>query len=75
MAWDLRMQDDFLRKLITVEHAAKHSNTFTGYEQDFIKDMRTKYDSRKGAIDLGISKLWEPTMKQLNFLMSLYESV
>jgi hypothetical protein len=69
--WHGSVQKDFLLKLLVSE-----SNTARMPEKQasFIKDMRTAYQSRRDAEDLGLP-LWQPTAKQLNFLNDIYETV
>lgn len=67
--WDVDAfaQKDFVQKLERAESYAKRSNLLTEWEQEFISDLRTKFDSREDADDLGL-KRWEPSAKQLNCL-------
>jgi hypothetical protein len=69
--WHAMAQAHFLGKLVTCE---TEKNRLPVRQESFIKDMRTAYESRWDAADLGIP-LWQPTAKQLNFLNDIYETV
>lgn len=69
--WNRVVQTDFLGKLVTCE---SERNRLPIRQASFIKDMRTAYQSRWDAEDLGLP-LWQPTAKQLNFLNDIYETV
>ena len=67
--WDKFAQRLFIEKL---RRAEEHFTRLTEFQQGFVTDMRMKYDSRRDAEELGISReYWEPTAKQLNYLNSI----
>jgi hypothetical protein len=63
----------FVTKLETCE-APLATRWMTDWEQQFVKDLREKFDARADMEDMGLTP-WNPTSNQWNTLSAIAEKV
>ena len=69
MAWDRFTQRLFITNL---EKAEDCLGVMSSVEKGFVREMRERFDNR--AMDAKYGHIWEPTVKQVNWLNSIAES-
>lgn len=69
--WDKHQQRLFITKLTECEEC---KDRLDGHDLAYIRNMRSKYDSREISIHLGL-EIWEPTVRQINYLESIAASL
>lgn len=64
------VREIFLNHLTHIELHGR--NLITEYDREFVNDMRSKFNSREDAEDLGCTP-WSPSRNQWNFLINVWE--
>jgi hypothetical protein len=65
----------FTRKLGAIEYAqASGRIDLHPWEEQFVKDMRERFDHRNDDTDFGLTP-WSPTRKQWNMLSEIFERI
>jgi hypothetical protein len=62
------------RFVTMLEKAEEGARFLTDWEQTFVRDMRTSFNSREDAEDLGQTP-WSPTMNQWNTLHGIVSTL
>jgi hypothetical protein len=60
----------FLTKLVACE---RRINEMSPWEQEFVSDMRAKFNMREDQMDMGVNP-WNPSANQSNTLGEIYEA-
>ena len=66
------IRNNFVQKLTLCEEAIqRRSYRLDEWEQQFIGDLRERFDSREDAEDMGLAP-WNPTVSQMNTLTEIW---